>query len=186
MATSTIETLNSPKPGNTFDLGTLKFWARGDRVLIQEDEFKSGYECTVCGGSGKAPCEACGGSGSSATVAEARCATCEGSGSYTCSQCNGKGGLLIAPDVSQRRPTTGTIVSVGPGIWQHGVFVPNELQVGERVLYSNFAGYVIDLDRAGKKVTLRILHEPEVLCGMSGHLELRSLKGKSDIAEFGG
>jgi len=162
---------------NTYDLGNLKFWALGDRVLIEEDKFKSGYECEVCNGSGNAPCGSCGGSGSSATVSGARCPACEGKGCQTCSECNGKGGLLVAPDIAQRRPTTGKVVSVGVEC--------NTLKVGDSVLYSNFAGYVIDLNRAGRPVSLRILHEPEVLCAMDGQLDMRGLRGKSEIAEFG-
>jgi co-chaperonin GroES (HSP10) len=173
-----MTTATTTQSSNTFDLGTLKFWALGDRVLIEEDAFRSGYECKVCDGTGKAPCEGCGGSGRSATVESARCATCTGAGSQTCPECGGKGGLLIAPDVSQRRPTTGRVVSIGPGC--------ATLKVGDSVLYSNFAGYVVDLNRSGRNVSLRILHEPEVLCAMDGQLELRNFKGKSEIAEFGG
>jgi len=139
---------------NTFQLDDLTFEAIGDRVLIEEDQFKSGYECPDCGGTGK-----------SAIVPGARCSSCEG-----------KGGLLVVPEVSERRPTTGCVVSAGPNCkW---------LGVGDNVLYSNFAGYVVDLARAGRNVTIRILHETEVLARMTGHLELRSLKGKSEIATY--
>lgn len=157
-----------------FDLGTLKFWALGDRCLIQEDEFKSGYECETCGGFGKAPCTECGGIG---THGVKKCSHCI-NGLVICPGCNGKGGLIITPDTAQRRPTTGVIVSCGEAC---KVLVP-----GQSVLYSNFAGYVIDLYRAGRPVTLRILHEPEVLCAMEGKLDVRTLRGKSEIAEFGG
>jgi co-chaperonin GroES (HSP10) len=159
---------------NTFDLGTLKFWALGDRVLIEEDKFKSGYECTTCEGTTKVKCEECGGTGRHGVK---RCSHCS-DGEITCPTCGGKGGLLVAPEISQRRPTTGRVVSVGPDC--------ETLKVGDSVLYSNFAGYVIDLNRAGRAVSLRILHEPEILCAMEGQLELRTLKGKSEIAEFGG
>ena len=169
----------TPSPTDVFDIGTLKFWAFGDRVLIQEDEFKSGYECSTCGGGGKVTCDACGGAGVSKTSAVgARCSTCEGSGKLTCSECGGKGGVLVVPEVSQRRPTTGVVVSAGPKC--------KELKTGDSVLYSNFAGYVIDLMRAGEPVVLRILHETEILAGMSGKLELRTLRGKSEIAIFNG
>ena len=29
-----------------YEIGSLKFWALGDRVIIREDEFKTGYECS--------------------------------------------------------------------------------------------------------------------------------------------
>lgn len=162
------------KEPSYYSLGNLKFWALGDRLVIEEDEFRTGYECTVCNGSGNTPCDACNGSGASSVVRGARCPTCAGSGLLKCPSCEGKGGLLIAPEISQRRPTTGRIVSLGPAC--------KELKLGQSVLYSNFAGYVIDLERAGRKVTLRILHETEILCGMEGQLELRNLKGKTEIA----
>jgi len=159
-----------------FDLGPLKFWALGDRVLIQEDDFKSGYECETCGGLGKVNCSNCGGLGRVGAKGF-KCAHCE-AGKVPCSDCLGKGGLLVTPETSQRRPTTGVIVSCGEAC--------KVLKPGQSVLYSNFAGYVIDLNRAGRPVTLRILHETEVLCAMEGKLELRTLRGKSEIAEFGG
>ena len=139
-----------------FDLGALKFWALGDRVLIVEDEFKSGYECPGCGGTGK-----------STVVRGAKCAECDGTGLI-------KGGLVVTEE-SQRRPTTGKIVSVGEKC--------TVLRPGDSVLFSNFAGYVVELNRAGRNVSLRILHEPEVLCALEGQLELRTLRGKSEVAE---
>ncbi len=158
---------------NTYDLGSLKFWALGDRVLLQEDAFKSGYECSTCEGSGKSKCSDCDGSGHHG---QKRCSHCS-DGLTTCPDCGGKGGLLVAPEISQRRPTTGRVVSVGVDC--------KTLKVGDSVLYSNFAGYVIDLNRAGRPVSLRILHESEVLCALEGQLDLRGLRGKSEIAEFG-
>lgn len=159
---------------NTFDIGPIKFWALGDRILIREDEFKTGYECSTCGGSGTAPCDNCAGSGT--TQGKFKCSHCDGKGEQTCAHCGGKGGLLVAPDIAQRRPTTGKVVSVGDDV--------SHVKVGDSVLYSNFAGFVVDLAPAGKKVTLRILHEAEILCGMEGQLEMRTLRGKTEIATF--
>lgn len=166
-----------------FELGTLKFWALGDRILIKEDEFKSGYECQHCAGAGKHPCVECKGVGShDVTLGQygvaKKCSHCTGTGQVTCSECKGKGGLLIAPETSQRRPTTGTIVSLGPDC--------KHLSLNQSVLYSNFAGYVVDLSVADRTapVVLRILHESEVLCALEGQLDMRGLKGKSEIATF--
>lgn len=163
-----------------FPVGNLTFWSLGDRVLIEEDEFRSGYECAKCDGEGTIPCDNCG--GTSVTPTGKKCGLCiqgaDGSatGRITCPTCNGKGGLLVVPEVSQRRPTSGVVVSAG-----HKCLT---LKVGQSVLYSNFAGYVVDLNRTGKPITLRILHENEILCGMEGHLTLTNLRGKSDIAQF--
>lgn len=160
-----------------FEVGALKFWALADRILIQEDEFKSGHECPSCDGKGRTACPECHGEGKYQIEGHERsCANCESKGTTVCTDCEGKGGLIIVPETAQRRPTTGKIVSVGDGV--------KYLKLGDSVLYSNFAGYVVDLDRAGVKVTLRILHESEVLCGMEGHLTLSNLKGKSEIATF--
>lgn len=174
MSTAITPNLNV---GNTFDLGTLKFWALGDRLLVQEDEFRTGYECSQCDGTCRVACTECDGTGKSPRVKSARCSTCTGEGTIICPSCNGKGGLLIAPQESERRPTTGVIVSLGDGC--QGI-----LKLGQSVMYSNFCGYVVDLVRAGKKISIRILHESEVLCGMEGQLDLKGLRGKSEIAEF--
>ena len=175
----------TPTVSNVYEVGALKFEALTDRLIILEDEFRTGYECSGCGGLGDTPCSDCS-SGALVGIKPngKKCSTCEGKGRTTCLICNGKGGLLIAPETSQRRPTSGVIVSAGPGKTDNGVFVPMSLKVGESVLYSNFAGYVIDLDRAGKPVTLRILHESEILCRLEGHLTLTNLKGKSEVAVF--
>lgn len=161
---------------NKFELGDLKFEALGDRIIIKEDEFKSGYECEACTGSGAVACSGCAGSGKSAVVAGARCSQCEGGGTQLCPLCQGRGGLLVAPETAQRRPTSGVIVSAGAKV--------QDLKVGDSVLYSNFAGYVVDLDRAGQQVVLRILHETEVLTKLEGHLQLRNLRYKSDIGTY--
>jgi len=162
--------------GNVFNLGPISFEAIGDRLLIQEDQFKSGYECQTCHGSGKQPCSGCGGSGLSAVVAGARCSACEGAKEETCPDCKGMGGLLVVPEVTQRRPTSGVIVSAGPKVVS--------LAIGDGVLYSNFAGYVVDLETEEGPVVIRILHETEILARMEGKLELRTLRGKSEIATF--
>lgn len=145
---------DSADDANKFVLDVIKFSAFGDRVIIQEDEFKSGYECSDCKGSGLSPLNPL----------------------IRCKSCDGKGATIHVPETSQRRPTTGTIVSVGAEV--------KTLKVGQAVLYSSFAGHTIDLDRAGRKVVLRLLHEPEILCLVEGHLELKTVRGKSDIASF--
>lgn len=158
-----------------YGFGSLNFWALGDRVLIEEDAFKSGYECSKCNGKGSIPCDNCGGTQERNGK---KCSICDGTdGTLTCPSCGGKGGLIVVPDTSQRRPTSGTVVSVGAAV--------KVLKVGQSVLYSSFAGYTVDLKGAtGQDVVLRILHESEILSGMEGHLTLTNLRGKSEIAQF--
>jgi co-chaperonin GroES (HSP10) len=164
------------EPTNSLNIGSISFSAFGDRILIQEDEFKSGYECETCSGSGQAVCSNCEGAG---ILAEKfKCSHCNGAGHLTCPACSGKGGVLIVPEVSQRRPTTGTIVSVGESV--------KALRVGQSVRYSSFAGHTVELSRAGSPLVLRIIHEPEVLCLVEGHLSLSHLRSKSDIAQYQG
>ena len=167
---------------NVFSIGNLKFEALTDRLIILEDAFRTGYECGDCNGAGSKPCTACGSTGSRGIK---KCSDCEGRGTLRCSSCGGKGGLLIAPQITERRPTTGKVVSAGPGkTTEQGTLIPMQIKLGESVMYSNFAGYVVDLERAGQPICLRILHESEILCRMEGHLTLSNLKGKSDIATF--
>jgi co-chaperonin GroES (HSP10) len=148
----------------------VAFEAFGDRILVIEDEFRSGYECKTCSGAGKLKCPYCGGSGASKLVPHARCGKCEGTSWLTCSDCNGKGGTLVVPEIAQRRPTTGEIVSVGANV-QH-------LKVGDSVMYGSFTGHVSELEaQNGEKVVLRTLHEAEILAKVKGHLEYRADRG---------
>lgn len=162
---------NVPLDDNIYTVGHLKFVALGDRVLIQEDQFRSGYECETCEGTGTLVCSNCTGAGSRNAK---KCSFCDGVGKIRCEACNGRGGLLAVPEVAQRRPTTGLIVSVGDAV--------RNLRRGESVMYSNFAGFVVNLDRAGLPVVLRILHESEILCGISGQMTLTNVRHKTEIA----
>jgi chaperonin GroES len=49
------------------------------------------------------------------------------------------GGVLL-PDVVIEHPNEGIIVAVGPGRYEYGGWVPVELEVGQRVLFSKY-GY---------------------------------------------
>jgi len=176
---------------NVLKLGTMTMEAHADRIIIIQDPFVSGYECTTCGGKmivndvSHVACDNCNGRGKyhkvvdangSVTVwseAEFKCAKCDGSGSVRCPACDGKGGTIIIPDKAENRPTTGTIVSVGPEV--------RHFERGQAVIYPSFAGYAYDLEAekigGGEvKVVIVILRESEVLAKVSGHLELRRVK----------
>ena len=164
-----------PVVSNEFKVGNVSFEATLDRVIVEEDVFRSGYECGTCMGSGKLCCGSCQGTGKSRVNPEARCGECKGERSVSCSECNGKGGILVIPEVSERRPTSGKIVSIGPGC--------TEYSLGDSVLYSNFAGHALDLERlTGEKVVIRILHEKELMCRVSGHLELRTVRNRTEAS----
>jgi co-chaperonin GroES (HSP10) len=81
------------------------------------------------------------------------CRACRGKGKRLCPDCDGEGtpkSRLIVPEEAQRRPSTGTIVSVGPLV--------KEFHVGDKVIYSNFAGSFVNLRN---KQVLRFMREHE-------------------------
>lgn len=150
-----------------------------DRVLVLEDEFRSGYECEACAKTGTIACPQCIGAGSyisEGSTVEKKCSACEGKGEVVCSECKGKGELIVIPDVAKRRPTTGLIVSAGCDV--------KEYKLGEYACYPNFCGEVWELsglDHAGNESTivLRIIKERELLCRVTGHLELKRMRNRA-------
>lgn len=168
--------LQSAIETNVLKLGELTLEAHFDRIIIVEDEFRSGYECARCNETGRIQCEDCQGIGSYSTEENStpkKCSPCDGIGELRCPDCNGKGVLLAIPEQSERRPTTGTIVSTGEEV--------KTLHRGQGVIYPSFVGHVFDLnaeDTKGNeiKVCIRIMRESEVIAKVSGHLELRRVK----------
>jgi hypothetical protein len=190
---------------NILKLGTLNLEAYGDRIVVIEDEFRSGYECTTCGGKGKIPCEQCegtgaevcdncNGSGESSLVPGAKCTqckgektqpcgTCNGSMTEVCPGCNGKGGLLVVPEQSVRRPTTGVIVSIGWRVNNRAmrcwawIIGKKIVQRGQSVMYTSFSGHVYELELPdGGQIVIRVIQESDIISRVSGHLELRRVK----------
>lgn len=165
--------LGSSLENNVLRLGSMTMEASSDRMIVIEDPFVSGYECPTCGGRGVVGCGNCDGTGKSVIVKDGKCSHCQGSKVVKCGACGGKGGTIVVPEVSERRPTTGQIVSVGPKITH---FVR-----GESVLYPSYCGHVMDLeatDLDGNAVVaaIRIVQESDILAKVSGHLELRRVK----------
>jgi chaperonin GroES len=50
-----------------------------------------------------------------------------------------RGGLYI-PDTAKEKPLQGEILAVGPGRFEKGDRVPMDVKVGQKVLYSKYAG----------------------------------------------
>jgi len=69
-----------------------------------------------------------------------------------------RGGLYI-PDTAKEKPLQGEILAVGPGRYEKGERVPMELSVGQKVLYSKYAGTEV---RVGADELL-IIKESDVL-----------------------
>jgi co-chaperonin GroES (HSP10)/DNA-directed RNA polymerase subunit RPC12/RpoP len=177
---------------NIVFVGNTGFEAADDRLIVLQDEFKSGYECARCGdkehrfkpGIGGQTesvidCENCNGKGhyqkgeglSTNTVF---CSLCERTGKVPCPDCDGKGSKTIVLAEDQKgRPTTGTVVSVGFGVQRY--------KLGDRVCYPSFSGHAFDLtgvDPEGKTVerTLVIHIERDILAKVHGTLEKRMVR----------
>lgn len=206
--------LKSAIETNVIKLGALTMEAHADRMLVLEDEFRSGMECTACVGKRKIKspeleelvCENCEGTGRSILNKDARCARCRGTGRTICETCKGKGGSLVVPDASERRPTTGRILSMGDAIFcapcegtgMIGIPTLDGEQItgfsspckrckgtggtqtfvrGQSVIYTSFSGHCWDLVLPnGEEIVIRVLQESDILAKIQGHLDLRRVK----------
>ncbi|HHY36796.1 MAG TPA: co-chaperone GroES [Firmicutes bacterium] len=57
-----------------------------------------------------------------------------------------KGGIVI-PDTAKEKPQEGEVIAVGSGkLLENGERVPLEVKVGDKVIYSKFAGTEIKID----------------------------------------
>lgn len=72
-----------------------------------------------------------------------------------------KSGFSI-PDDLKEKPKTGTVVAVGKGFYARdtGVFVPNELKKGDRILFKRFAGAEIAISG----IPHILMQESDVVC----------------------
>lgn len=129
-----------------------------DCVLILEDPFRTGLECKTCLGSrvSTIECVNCEGTGRESNDGT-RCRVCEGLKMKPCLDCNGKGGLIIAPEESERRPSSGKVVSIGSKV--------DSVKLGDRVFYSNYTGTAVNFKQKG---VLRIMHQDEILGFLHG------------------
>jgi co-chaperonin GroES (HSP10) len=158
---------------NVVQLGAMTLEAHSDRLIILQDDFRSGYECARCAKTGSIVCENCHGTGASIVVKNGKCSACEGRCVQVCPDCKGQGASIHVPENAERRPTTGTIVSVGPKVtnfWR-----------GDSVIYPSFSGHAFDLsatDIHGNEVVavIVILRDEDVLAKVSGHLEFRRVR----------
>jgi chaperonin GroES len=73
------------------------------------------------------------------------------------------GGILL-PDAAKEKPQMGEVVGVGPGKpKEEGGYVPLEVKVGDKVLYSKYAG--TDIKLGGEDYVL--LSEKDILAAVS-------------------
>jgi len=54
---------------------------------------------------------------------------------------------IVLPDTAKEKPQTGEVIAVGPGkLLENGQRVPLEVKVGDKVIYSKYAGTEIKID----------------------------------------
>ena len=71
-----------------------------------------------------------------------------------------KGGIII-PDTAKEKPAEGRIVAAGQGkTKEDGALIPMELKLGDRVLFSKYAGSEVKFD--GKDFL--IMGQDDILC----------------------
>jgi chaperonin GroES len=72
-----------------------------------------------------------------------------------------KGGILL-PDNAKEKPKQGEVVAVGPGkVSKEGKLQPMELKVGDRVLFTAYAGSEVKSDETDTE--LLIMSEDDIL-----------------------
>ncbi|KFI35106.1 molecular chaperone GroES [Peptococcaceae bacterium SCADC1_2_3] len=70
-----------------------------------------------------------------------------------------KGGIVI-PDIAKEKPQEGEVIAVGPGrLLDNGTRVTIDLKVGNKILFSKYAGNEVKLD----DVEYLIMRESDIL-----------------------
>ncbi len=70
---------------------------------------------------------------------------------------------IVLPDSAKEKPQEGKVVAIGSGRLENGERVPLEVQEGDRVIYSKYAGTEI---KVGDKEVL-IMRESDILAVLS-------------------
>lgn len=66
---------------------------------------------------------------------------------------------IVLPDTAKEKPQEGKVVAVGSGTLKDGERIPLEVKVGDRVIFSKYAGTEVKID--GRE--LLIMRESDVL-----------------------
>ena len=53
---------------------------------------------------------------------------------------------IVLPDTAKEKPQEGEVVAVGPGKFEKGEREPVDIKVGDRVIYSKYAGTEVKFD----------------------------------------
>jgi chaperonin GroES len=66
---------------------------------------------------------------------------------------------LVIPDTAKEKPQEGEVLAVGPGRYEDGKYVPLEVKVGDKIIYSKYGGTEVKI----ASVDYLILSERDVL-----------------------
>ena len=69
-----------------------------------------------------------------------------------------RGGLYI-PDTAKEKPQQGEVLAVGPGKFEDGKRIPNEVKVGDKILYGKYSGTEVTVNDE----QVLILRESDIL-----------------------
>lgn len=69
---------------------------------------------------------------------------------------------LVIPDTAKEKPQEGEVIAVGPGRYEEGKYVPMEVKVGDKIIYSKYGGTEVKIE--GKEHL--ILSERDILAVM--------------------
>ena len=53
---------------------------------------------------------------------------------------------IVLPDTAKEKPQEGRVVAVGSGRWENGQKIELEVKVGDRVIFSKYAGTEVEVD----------------------------------------
>ncbi len=85
-----------------------------------------------------------------------------------------KYGVLI-PDNSKEKPSTGTVVKIGPGLLlENGKIVPSQVSVGDRVLFSQY-GNLVSIKI--QNINHEMIDESDVLAVLDPETEVEQSSG---------
>ena len=68
-------------------------------------------------------------------------------------------GLIIKTDMQEVQPTRGTVVHVGDGTYQAGVWIKTLLKAGDKVMFKPYTGYKIEDDNT----EYLVFKEPDII-----------------------
>ncbi|MDQ0190047.1 co-chaperone GroES [Alicyclobacillus cycloheptanicus] len=66
---------------------------------------------------------------------------------------------IVLPDTAKEKPQEGEIIAVGPGRYEDGKRVELDVKVGDRVIYSKYAGTEVKVDNE----EVLVLRESDIL-----------------------